>query len=292
MMDRVDWRCFLLGGLVAERIDAHHHLWRYSKKEYGWIDESMGRLRRDFLTKDLMAAMASACVDGSVAVQARQTMEETRWLLDLAEDCDAIRGVVGWAPIAGEEFPGVMEEFEHRPKLKGLRHVIQGEKDENYILREDFNSGIRSMLGSGLVYDILIYERHLPQTIDFVDEHPEQVFVLDHVAKPLIREGVMESWASRMKELGERENVWCKVSGMVTEADWGAWTLDGLRPYLDTVVEAFGVGRLMAGSDWPVCLVASEYGRWFEVLGEYFAGFSESEREAVFGGTAIEVYGL
>jgi L-fuconolactonase len=277
---------------VAEKIDAHHHLWRYSTAEYGWIDESMSQLQRDFLTKDLTAAMASAGVDGSVAVQARQTMDETRWLLDLAEDCDAIRGVVGWAPIAGEEFPGVMEEFEHRPKLKGLRHVIQGEKDENYILREDFNSGIRSMLGSGLVYDILIYERHLPQTIEFVDEHPEQVFVLDHVAKPLIREGVREPWASRMKELGERENVWCKVSGMVTEADWSTWTQDGLRPYLDTVVEAFGVKRLMVGSDWPVCLVASKYGRWFETLDKYFAGFSESERAAVFGGTAIEVYGL
>ena len=277
---------------MAERIDAHHHLWRYSTAEYGWIDASMSLLRRDFLTKDLTAAMASADVDGSVVVQARQTMEETRWLLYLAEDCDAIRGVVGWAPIAGEEFPGVMEEFEHRQKLKGLRHVIQGEKDENYILREDFNSGIRSMLGSGLVYDILIYEPHLAQTIEFVDGHPEQVFVLDHVAKPLIREGVMEPWASRMRELGERENVWCKVSGMVTEADWSAWTLDRLRPYLDVVVEAFGVDRLMAGSDWPVCLVASEYGRWFDVLGEYFAGFSESERAAVFGGTAIEVYGL
>ena len=277
---------------MAEKIDAHHHLWRYSAAEYGWIDESMSLLRRDFLTKDLTAAMASADVDGSVVVQARQTMEETRWLLDLAEDCDAIRGVVGWAPIAGEEFPGVMEEFEHRPKLKGLRHVIQGEKDENYILREDFNSGIRSMLGSGLVYDILIYERHLPQTIEFVDEHPEQVFVLDHVAKPLIREGVLEPWASRMRELGERENVWCKVSGMVTEADWGAWSPEGLRPYLDLVVEAFGVERVMAGSDWPVCLVASEYGRWFEVLREYFSGFSDSERDAVFGGTAVEVYGV
>ncbi len=277
---------------MAERIDAHHHLWRYSPQEYGWIDESMSLLQRDFLPKDLTAVMASAGMDGAVAVQARQTMEETRWLLDLADECSAIRGVVGWAPIAGEEFPGVMEEFEDRPKLKGLRHVIQGEKDENYILREDFNSGIRSMLGSGLVYDILIYERHLPQTIDFVDEHPKQIFVLDHVAKPLIREGVVESWATRMRELGKRENVWCKVSGLGTEAEWAAWTPETLRPYLDVVVEAFGVKRLMAGSDWPVCLVASGYGRWFEVLREYFSGFSESERDAVFGGTAIEVYGL
>ena len=289
-MRAIDWAAGSEGGVVAERIDAHHHLWRYSAAEYGWIDESMSALRRDILPDDLVAVMAAAGMDGAVTVQARQTLEETRWLLGLADGCEAIRGVVGWAPIAGEDFPGVMEEFADRQKLKGLRHVIQGEKDENYILREDFNAGIRAMRGSGLVYDILIYERHLPQTIEFVDRHPEQVFVLDHVAKPMIREGLLEPWATRMRELGKRENVWCKVSGMVTEADWAAWTPEGLRPYLDVVVEAFGVGRLMAGSDWPVCLVACEYGRWFEVLRKYFAGFSETERDAVFGGTATEVY--
>jgi len=275
-----------------ETIDAHHHLWRYNPQEYGWIDDSMKQLRRDFLTVDLIRELAAAEVDGTVAVQARQTVEETRWLLDLAEDCTAIRGVVGWAPIAGEEFPGMMEEFEDRPKLKGLRHVIQGEKDENYILREDFNSGIRCLRGSGLVYDILIFARHLPQTIEFVDEHPEQVFVLDHVAKPMIREGLLEPWATQMRELGQRENVWCKVSGMVTEADWNAWDEASLRPYLDVAVEAFGPSRLMVGSDWPVCLVASEYGRWFDVLRSYFSGFSEAERAQVFGGNAVEVYGL
>ena len=277
---------------MAERVDAHHHLWRYSAEEYGWIDESMAALQRDFLPQDLMREIAAAGIDGTVAVQARQTMEETRWLLKMADACEAIRGVVGWAPIAGEDFPGVMEEFEDRPKLKGLRYVIQGEKDENYILREDFNSGIRTLLGSGLVYEILIYERQLPQAIDFVDEHPEQIFVLDHVAKPLIAAGEMEPWAARMRELGRRENVWCKVSGMVTEADWSSWDAAALRPYLDVAVEAFGVRRLMAGSDWPVCLVACEYGRWFDVLREYFAGFSEEERDAVFGGTAVEVYQL
>ncbi|GGA64721.1 amidohydrolase [Edaphobacter acidisoli] len=277
---------------MAEKIDAHHHLWRYTADEYGWIDESMQKLRRDFLPEDLVQEMKAAGVDGAVAVQARQTLDETRWLLDLADECAAIRGVVGWAPIAGEDFPAVMEEFEDRPKLKGLRHVIQGEKDEHYILRADFNAGIRSMQGSGLVYDILIYERHLPQTIEFVEEYPEQVFVLDHVAKPLIRESVMEPWAARMRELAKRENVWCKVSGMVTEADWAAWGPETLRPYLDLVVEAFGVKRLMAGSDWPVCLVASEYGRWFEVLHQYFAQFTQDEQDAVFGETAAQVYRL
>lgn len=276
----------------VETIDAHHHLWRYTPEEYGWIDEEMKDLRRDFLPADLTAAMATAGIDGTVAVQARQTMAETHWLLDLADKTDAIRGVVGWADIAGEEFPGCMEEFDGRAKLKGLRHVIQGEKDEHYILREDFNSGIRTLLGSGLVYEILIYERHLPDTIYFVDEHPEQVFVLDHVAKPLIAGGVLEPWAARMRELGLRENVWCKLSGMVTEADWKNWTPETLKPYLDVAVEAFGPERLMAGSDWPVCLVASEYARWFEVLRTYFAGFSEADRAAVFGGTAIGVYQL
>jgi L-fuconolactonase len=252
----------------------------------------MQSLRRDFLPEDLRAAMATPGIDGTIAVQARQTLEETRWLLDLADGCDAIRGVVGWAPIAGEEFPGCMEEFDGRAKLKGLRHVIQGERDEHYILREDFNSGIRTMAGSGLVYEILIYERHLADTIYFVDEHPDQPFVLDHVAKPLIAAGVLEPWAERMMELGQRENVWCKLSGMVTEAKWSAWSLETLRPYLDVAVEAFGPERLMAGSDWPVCLVASGYAQWWGLLRDYFAPFTEVERAAVFGGTAIEVYGL
>lgn len=277
---------------MAERIDAHHHLWKYTAAEYGWLDESMAELRRDFLPGDLMREIAAAGIDGTVAVQARQTLEETRWLLDLADECEAIRCVVGWAPIAGENFPEVMEEFESRAKLKGLRHVIQGERDEHYILREDFNAGIRAMEGSGLVYDVLIYERHLQQTIEFVNRFPEQVFVLDHVAKPLIRAGVLEPWASRMRELARRENVWCKVSGMVTEADWSGWTEDSLRPYLDVVVEAFGPKRMMAGSDWPVCLVACGYKEWFEVLRKYFAGFSKDEQDAVFGGTAVGVYGL
>jgi len=276
----------------VERIDAHHHLWRYSPTEYGWIDDEMAALRRDFLPSDLKAAMASAGIDGTIAVQARQTLDETRWLLDLADATDAIRGVVGWAPIAGEEFPGVMEEFDGRAKLKGLRHVIQDERDPHYILREDFNSGIRTMLDSGLVYEILIFERHLEDAIHFVDEHPHQPFVLDHIAKPLIAAGRLEPWAMRMRELGRRPNVWCKLSGLVNEANWKTWTPETLRPYLDVAVEAFGPTRLMAGSDWPVCLLAIEYAQCFELLSTYFAGFSEPERAAVFGGTAIEVYGL
>ena len=277
---------------MAETIDAHHHLWRYSAAEYGWIDDAMRGLRRDFLPEDLTSVMATAGVNGAVAVQARQTLEETRWLLNLAGECEAIRGVVGWAPIADVGFLPVLDEFRDEPKLKGLRHVIQAEPDENYILREDFNRGIRALKGGGLVYDILIYERLLPQTIEFVDQHPNQVLVLDHVAKPRIRAGELEPWALRVQELARRENVWCKVSGMVTEADWNKWSIGKLRPYLDVVVEAFGPGRLMAGSDWPVCLVACGYEQWFDVLREYFAGFSEAERASIFGLCATEVYRL
>jgi L-fuconolactonase len=275
-----------------ERIDAHHHLWRYTPEDYGWINDAMHALRRNFLPEDLTAEMRAAGVSGAVAVQARQTIEETHCLLGLAEECEAIRGVVGWAPIASaERFAAAMEELAGRTKLKGLRHIVQAEPDD-FLLREDFNRGIRAIRDSGLVYDVLIYERQLPQAIRFVDQHPEQVFVLDHIAKPLIREGVMEPWVSLMRDLAKRQNVWCKMSGMVTEADWGAWTLESLRPYLDVVVEAFGPRRLMVGSDWPVCLVACGYRQWFDVLDEYFTGFSGSEREAVFGRTAKQVYRL
>jgi len=275
-----------------QTIDAHHHLWRYTPVEYDWIDETMQVLRKDFLVDDLKAALRSAGVDGTIAVQARQSIEETRWLLELADANPEIRGVTGWAAIASANFPAVLEELDGQSKLKALRHVIQGEKDENYILREDFNAGIRAMAGTGLIYEILIYERHLPQTIEFVDRHPEQVFVLDHVAKPLIAADVVEPWARRMRELGRRENVFCKVSGMVTEADWKTWTPEKLRPYLDVAVEAFGPERLIAGSDWPVCLVACSYERWWQMLREYFASFSGTERAEVFGGNAIGVYDL
>lgn len=279
------------GGGVARRIDAHHHLWRYSAEEYGWIDDSMSELQKDFLPEDLVAAMRRAGVDGAVAVQARQTMEETQWLLELAESTEEIRGVVGWAPIAEDDFGEALEELAGRPKLKGLRHIVQAEPDD-FLLHKEFNRGIAVLRDTGLVYDILVYERQLPQAIEFVDRHPEQVFVLDHIAKPRIREGGLEPWASRIHELARRENVWCKVSGIVTESEWSGWTLEGLRPYLDRVVEAFGPHRLMAGSDWPVCLVACGYARWWQVLEEYFAGFTEEERAAVFGGNAEKAYHL
>src|SRR5271167_3170134 len=203
---------------MIDRIDAHHHLWRYSKEEYGWIAGNMAPIARDFLPQDLQQVITSSGMQGSIAVQARQSLEETRSLLNFAQEFPIIRGVLGWAPIASPEFPQVLERFQHSQKLKGFRHVVQDEPDDAFLLRRDFNAGIALFKRYGLVYDILIFERHLPAAISFVDRHPAQIFVLDHAAKPRIRERQLEPWRSNMRELARRKNVYCKVSGLVTEA--------------------------------------------------------------------------
>jgi L-fuconolactonase len=277
---------------MGRRIDAHHHLWRYSAEEYGWIKSSMSRLQRDYTAADLSQAMASAHIDGTIAVQARQSLDETRDLLAFSESHPFIEAVIGWAPIASADFRSCLDALSTQPKLKGLRHVVQDEPDDNFILGPDFNRGIAAMQSSGLVYEILIYERHLPQATKFVDAHPNQIFVLDHIAKPRIRDHVLSPWCEQVQELARRDNVFCKVSGMVTEADWHSWTESDLLPYLNTVFGAFGPSRLMMGSDWPVCLVAAEYAQWFDFLDRYAAKLSAHEREQFWGGTAIRVYGL
>lgn len=273
-------------------IDAHHHLWSYSSSEYSWIDDRMAVLRRDFILSDLEKVMAETGVHGTIAVQARQTLEETDWLLSLAEGSALLRGVVGWAPIARENFPGELERLKSNKKLKGLRHVIQSEPDDDYINRPDFNRGIRMLAGSNLVYDILIFEKHLAATIQFVDRHPNQIFVLDHAAKPRIYEKLMEPWKQNICELARRPNVYCKLSGLVTEADWFAWSEADLQPYVDLVLDVFTPSRLMFGSDWPVCLVATTYRRWFESFNRLIGQLSATEKDRVLGATAIEVYHL
>lgn len=276
----------------SEIIDAHHHLWRYSPLEYSWIDDGMTSLRRDFLLADLERDLAVAGVDGTVAVQARQTLEETDWLLSVAEGSRLLRGVVGWAPIASRDFPVILDRLKSDKKLKGLRHVIQGESDDNYINRPDFNRGIKALAETGLVYDILIFEKHLAATIEFVDRHPNQVFVLDHIAKPPIRDSVMEPWKQNIFELARRANVYCKLSGLVTEADWSTWSDADLRPYVDVVLDAFTPKRLMFGSDWPVCLLAATYERWFESLSRSINQLSPTEKGGIMGGNAIKIYHL
>ena len=277
---------------MTERIDSHHHLWRYNAAEYDWINDRMRCLQRDFLPSDLEELLRARSIDGSVVVQARQSLEETNWLLAAAADSGTIRGVVGWAPVASASFEEELEQLKSNRILKGLRHVIQAEPDENYILREDFNRGIAALSSTGLVFDVLILERHLPQAIEFVDRHPNQQFVLDHLGKPAIAAKTHEPWRSNIARLAERENVYCKVSGMVTEASWANWKEDDLAPYWDWVLHAFTPRRLMFGSDWPVCLLASSYEKWFEVVRGWIRHLSAAEQERILGGTAIEAYGL
>jgi L-fuconolactonase len=277
---------------MSERIDAHHHLWRYRKEDYEWIGPGMEALARDFLPADLREEMGACGVDGSVAVQARQSVEETDWLLELARESNFIRGVVGWAPIASAEFPSVLERWRGNSLLKGLRHVIQDEVEDGFINRKDFNAGIAALAGSNLIYDILIYERHLPAAIEFVDRHPNQIFVLDHIAKPRIKEREIEPWRRNLFELAQRGTVYCKLSGMVTEANWTNWSKSDLQPYFDAALEAFGPGRLMVGSDWPVCLLACTFRRWFDTVHEFLTELSTAEKDSILGGVASQVYSL
>ena len=274
------------------RIDAHHHFWKYNPTEYSWMNDSMRVIRRDFLPEHLRLEVAAAEIDGVVSVHARDTVEETSWLLDLAHRYEFIKGVVGWVPLASPELRSILESLVSNRKLRAVRHVLQWETDDRFMLRADFNAGIAALKTFDLAYDILIYERHLQQTIEFVDRHPNQVFVLDHVAKPRIRERLQSPWRENIIELAKRQNVYCKVSGMVTEADYKAWDEEQLQPYFDTVLEAFGPQRLMFGSDWPVCLVACGYGKWFEIVSRRTEALSLVERERILGGTAQEAYKL
>ena len=277
---------------MSERIDAHHHLWRYQRDDYPWIRDDMKALATDFLEADLEHEASGCKIDGTVAVQARQSVDETFWLLKTAETSRLIRGVVGWAPIASPEFPKLLGDLQMNPKLKGLRHLIQDEPDDEFILRADFNRGIAELQRSGLVYDILIFERHLPAAIAFVDRHPNQVFVLDHIGKPRIAQHQLEPWRTNVRELARRQNVYCKLSGLVTEADWAKWQPADLRPYVQVVLDAFGPSRILAGSDWPVCLLAAGYARWFFTLNQFLASLSATEQGLIYGEVAASVYRL
>lgn len=274
------------------KIDAHHHFWRYDVEEYPWISEDMSVLKRDFLPDDLRSEIESAGIDGVVSVHARQSLEEMRWLLRLAEKHDFIRGVVGWAPLTNECLGELLEEFAHSNKLKGFRHVLHDEENDSYVLRDDFNRGIKALTAAGHCYDILIFERHLPQAIRLVDRHPNQVFILDHLAKPRACDHVFSPWRENMRELAKRENVYCKLSGLATEADWKNWTDEELRVYMEITLETFGPRRVMFGSDWPVCLLAITYRRWHELVSLFIESFSPSERDRIMGGTAVEAYKL
>ena len=273
-------------------IDAHQHFWHYDPREYGWIDERMGVLKRDFLPGHLEPELKAAGFDACVAVQARQTVEETDWLLDLAERHPFVAGVVGWVDLRAPDVRTTLERLAGRPKLVGLRHIVQTEPNDRFLLRADFGRGLALLEEFGLAYDILIYPRHLPAATELVRRFPRQRFVLDHLAKPEIARGEIRAWSRELRALAAEPNVLAKLSGLVTEADWKAWTPDQLRPYLDVAFELFGPPRLMIGSDWPVCTLAGDYGRVMGVVSDYLRGRSPAEREAVRGGNARSFWRL
>jgi L-fuconolactonase len=273
------------------RIDAHQHFWIYNQREYDWIDESMASIRRDFLPADLRPELEDAGFAGSVVVQVRQTLEETRWLLELAEDNPFILGVVGWVDLRSPRLYQDLQSFAGKSKLVGIRHIVQSEPDD-FLLDADFLRGISLLQEFDLAYDLLIYTKHLPLAAEFVKRFPRQRFVLDHLAKPPIRSRAIDLWARGMRELASFPNLHAKVSGLVTEANWQGWKPEDLRPYLDVAFESFGAKRLMIGSDWPVCTVAASYAQVVNLVKDYMSSYTAEDREAVFGGNAANFWRL
>jgi L-fuconolactonase len=273
-------------------IDAHQHFWIYTPSEYDWIDDSMTALRRNFLPEDLKPELESNGFHGSVAVQARQTLEETHWLLELAEQSPSILGVVGWADLRSPDIHSQLKILARNPKLIGIRHIVQSEPDDRFLLQPDFLHGVAALEEFNLAYDILIYTKHLPVAAEFVGRFPRQRFVLDHLAKPPIKIGEIDSWAHGIKRLASFPNVLCKLSGLVTEADWQRWQPSQIVPYLDVVFECFGRDRLMIGSDWPVCLVAAPYARTVNVVKTYLMAQKPEWQDAVLGGNAKRFWRL
>jgi L-fuconolactonase len=271
------------------RIDSHHHLWRYNLEEFGWLTDEMILLRRNFLVQDLETVLRSSHVDAGLAIQARSSIAETEWLLDCAGTTNRICGVVGWVPLADPCCGDVLGRFSEDEALVGVREIAQGQP-AGFLERADFNRGITQLAEYDLAYDILIYDDQLQEAIRLVDRHPRQRFILNHAAKPRIASGQIEPWRTHLTDFARRDNVCCKLSGLVTEANWSNWSLEVLRPYLDICVDIFGTERLLAGSDWPVCLAAASYSSWWDVLTTYFTSFSASEKEDVFGANTLRHY--
>jgi L-fuconolactonase len=275
----------------VRRIDAHQHFWRYDPVAYDWIDGSMAPLKRDFLPADLEPELHAAGFEGCVSVQARQSADETAWLLRLASEHAWIEGVVGWVDLQSPEVAPALAALAGEPKIVGVRHVVQAEAD-GFLDRPAFRRGIAALEHVGLAYDILVFARQLPEVVRFADAFPSQRFVLDHLGKPDIRGNGFDSWRRELDRLAARPHVWAKLSGLVTEADWRAWTPDDLRRYVHAALDAFGPDRLMIGSDWPVCTLAADYRTTMDVVRGALDERPAREREAVLGGTASRFWNL
>lgn len=273
------------------RIDSHQHFWEYKPKDYGWINDSMKRIRRNFSPGDLKPMLDEFHLDGCVSVQAVESYRETDYLLDLADQNPWILGVIGWADLTSGKLEEKLEEYNEHPKLKGFREVLQS-KDPRYMLQENFIRGLQTLHSKGYTYDILIYPQHLKAVLELVKKCPNQSFVIDHLAKPFIQKGEWKEWQKHLAPIAERELIYCKISGMVTEADWKNWNKDQLYPYLEIALELFGPQRLMFGSDWPVCLLAAEYEQVIGVVEEFTDTLSKNEKSWIMGDTAEKFYKL
>ena len=273
-------------------IDAHQHFWYYEPVKHSWIDDAMAVIRKDFLPSDLQKVYAENKIDGCVAVQADQTLEETNFLLWLSGKHEFIKGVVGWVDLRDDKIDEVLEEYRQHEKIKGFRHIVQSETDHNFLLRPAFLNGIASLDKFGYTYDILVFPHQLGAVLEFVKRFPNQKFVIDHMAKPYIKDGLFDGWAILMKEIGKRENVYCKLSGMITEAEFNSWTPEQIMPYMNVVLEAFGPERLMFGSDWPVCLVAGSYVEVKNLVADFISKLSLLEQAKIMGTNAIQFYNL
>lgn len=274
------------------RIDSHQHFWRYNKEEYVWMSENQGSLGRDFLPEDLAPLLSSIDFDGAVAVQARQSERETEWLLELSEQYSIIKGVVGWVDLCSPDIRLQLEKYACHSMLKGVRHVVHDEPNDKFMLRSDFQRGISALQDFGLTYDLLLFPRHLPYAVELVNKFPNQHFVLDHIGKPDIKNNRFHTWKDDINRLAKFENVFCKLSGMVTETEWECWKERDFTPYLDILTEAFGLDRLMIGSDWPVCTISGNYKSVMEIIINYIKKFTIDEQEKILGGNCMRFYSI
>lgn len=272
------------------RIDAHQHFWHYNDS-MTWIDESMSVISRDFLPADLAPVLEANGIDGCIAVQAEQSAEETHFLLKHAVDNGFIKGVVGWVDLRAAGIEEQLSEYSRYPKLKGFRHVLQTETPQ-FMLQPDFLRGIGALNAFDFTYDLLVFPKHLPAVLELIKQFPMQSFVIDHIAKPGVKQRIMDGWEKDIRAIAKQENVYCKVSGLVTEANWKAWKQEDFVPYLDVVTEAFGTKRIMYGSDWPVCLIAASYEEVVGIVKKYYSTFSAEEQQAIFGNNASKFYQL
>jgi L-fuconolactonase len=272
-------------------IDSHQHFWRYNPQRDGWITDEMSALKRDFLPGDLIPELQSNQIHGCVAVQVDQSEQETMFLLDLATRFNEIKGVIGWVDLCSRQLPERLEYFSQFEKLCGFRHVVQSESD-GYMLCDDFMAGIASLQKFNFSYDILIYPHQLPDAIELTGRFPKQRFVIDHIAKPLIQSRMISPWEQQIRAIATNPNVYCKLSGLITEADWKNWRDADFAPYLDVVFDAFGLDRLMFGSDWPVCLLAGTYQSVKKLIVDYIRDLSAEQLEKILGSNAASFYGL